>query len=147
MASFTPANPAFEARVRDTFAAQAFLRLLGAQLEAVEPGYVEIALPKRPDLTQQHGLFHGGVTATLIDVAGGFAAQSLMPAERQVLTVEFKINLLAPGDGEQLVVRGEALRAGRTLTICQIDAYAVSAEGGETLCASGLGTYMSVTRT
>ena len=93
------------------------------------------------------GLFHGGVTATLIDVAGGFAAQSLMPAERQVLTVEFKINLLAPGDGEQLVVRGEALRAGRTLTICQIDAYAVSAEGGETRCASGLGTYMSVTRT
>ncbi|MEL6278471.1 MAG: PaaI family thioesterase [Pseudomonadota bacterium] len=147
MASLAPANPDFERSVRDTFQAQRFLGLLGAQLETVEPGYVEIQLPKRPELTQHHDFFHGGATATLIDVAGGFAALSLMPADRQVLTVEFKTNLLAPGAGDALVVRGEAVRAGKTLTICQMDVYALGSDGAETLCASGLGTYMAVPRT
>ena len=143
MAAFEPQNPEFEPRVRETFAKQSFLGLLGVELTEVEPGYVELVLSHRPDLTQQHGFFHGGAIATLADVAGGFAALTLMPAEAQVLSVEFKINLLAPGKGARLLVRGETIRAGRTLTICQSDVYAETEDGSERLIASALGTFMA----
>lgn len=145
MAAFEPQNPDFERRVRETCAAQSFLGLLGVELTEVEPGYVELSLPQRPDLAQQHGFFHGGAVATLADVAGGFAALSLMPAEAEVLSVEFKVNLLAPGQGARLLVRGEAVRAGRTLTTCQSDVYAESEDGAERLIATALGTFFAKT--
>lgn len=143
MSVFEPRDPDFAERVRATAAAQNFLRLIGAGLTEVEPGYAELRLPHRADLTQQHGFFHGGAAATLADVAGGFAALSLMAADREVLTVEFKLNLLAPGEGAALIARGEVVRAGRTLTVCQSDVYAEQADGGERLVASALGTFMA----
>ncbi|MDH3473722.1 MAG: PaaI family thioesterase, partial [Rhodospirillales bacterium] len=96
MTAFTPADPGFEARVRNSFARQSIMTLIGAEIARVEPGLVEIVLPYREDLCQQHGFFHAGVTSTIADSAGGYAAFSLFPADASVLTTEFKINLLAP---------------------------------------------------
>jgi uncharacterized protein (TIGR00369 family) len=107
--AFTPANPNFAARVRDSFARQRFMATIGAELTAVEPGRCEIRLPYREDLTQQHAFFHGGVIGTLADNAAGYAAFSLMPADASVLTVEYKLNLLAPGTGEALTLCATAL--------------------------------------
>ncbi len=106
--SFNPKDPAFEARVRASFGRQGIMELIGARLTRVEPGLVEIELPFRADLTQQHGFFHAGITSTIADSAGGYAAYSLMPDGASVLTTEFKINLLAPADGELLRARPRA---------------------------------------
>ena len=142
--AFTPANPDYAARVRAEFAAQGFMGFIGAELARIEPGRCEIRLPRRPELTQQHGLFHGGVIATLADNASGFAACSLLPADAGVLTVEFKLNLLRPGGGAALSARGEVVRAGRTLTVCRSDVVALAEDGGETLCATALVTIMGL---
>lgn len=115
------ARPAIEARIGASFHAQGVVRLLGAELLAVEPGRVAIGLPFRPELGQQDGFFHGGILATLADDAAGFAALSLMPADARVLTVEFKINFMAPGRGERAIARGEVVRAGRTLTVARAE--------------------------
>lgn len=114
---------------------------LGARLERVEPGLVEIALPFRPELGQQHGYFHAGVVATVADSAAGYAAFSLMPAESSVLSVEFKVNLLAPADGQRLIARGIVVRSGRTLTVCQMEAD-VEKDGQRTACMLGQATMM-----
>ena len=103
--AFTPKDPEFEARVRASFGRQGIMTLIGARLTRVEPGLVEIELPYRADLTQQYGFFHAGITSTIADSAGGYAAYSLMPAGTSVLTTEFKINLLAPAEGEFLRAR------------------------------------------
>ena len=116
---------------------------LGAALQSVAPGRVEIALPFRPELSQQHGFFHAGVVATITDSAGGFAGFTLFPAEAGVLTVEFKIHLLAAADGERLVAIGEVIRSGRTLTVCRFDAH-VEKAGNRTHCATGTQTLMSL---
>ena len=138
---FKPASPDFAQRVRDSFGRQAMMGLIGARLDLIEPGQVRIALPFRADLTQQHGFFHGGVTSTLADSAGGYAAFSLFPADASVLTVEFKINLIAPAKGEALLAVGRVIRPGRTLTLCDIEVQAV--DGGKAkLCAKGLQTIM-----
>ena len=136
-----PKNPDFEARVRDSFARQAIMELIGARLTRVEPGLVEIELPYRADLTQQHGFFHAGITSTIADSAGGYAAFSLMPAQASVLTTEFKINLLAPADGELLRARGRVIKPGRTLTVCEAEVFAVK-DGRTTPCAKLLETLM-----
>ena len=136
MPSFEPLDPAWEAKVRDSFGRQAFMREIGALMTTVAPGHVEIELPYREALTQQHGFFHGGVTTTIADSAGGYAAFSLFPPSSSVLTVEFKINLLAPAKGEKLRAIGQVLRPGRTLTVCELKVLAI-ADGGETLCAAG----------
>jgi uncharacterized protein (TIGR00369 family) len=112
---------------------------LGAELLRVEPGYVEIALPFRQEVAQQHDYFHGGLTATIADSAGGYAAFSLMPAGSTVLTVEYKINLMAPARGERLVARGRVKRPGRTLTVTEVDVVAVR-DGVEAPCAAMLQT-------
>jgi uncharacterized protein (TIGR00369 family) len=125
---FTALNPAFESRVRDSFARQAAMRLIGAQLEAVEAGRCIIELAVRDELTQQHGYVHGGIVGMIADSAGGYAAFSLMPADASVLTVEYKINMLAPAAGERLVATGEVLKPGRTLSIVRADVVAL--QGG-----------------
>jgi uncharacterized protein (TIGR00369 family) len=130
-----PADPRFADRVRASFARQGFMRSLGAEMTAVEPGCCEIRLPYRPELAQQHGFFHAGALASIADSAGGYAAYTLMGAEDSVLTVEYKINLLAPGQGEEAVARGRVVRAGRTLTVCQVDVF-VLRDGAEIHCAT-----------
>ena len=128
MSTFEPLDPDFETRVRESFARQAFMRALGAELLQIAPGEVHIALPHKPDLTQQHGYFHGGVVATIADTAAGYAALTLFPKGTGVLTTEFKINLLRPAEGERLVARGRVIKPGRTLSICQSDVYAENGE-------------------
>jgi uncharacterized protein (TIGR00369 family) len=139
----TPSDPTFEARVRRSFGAQRFMATLGAALARVAPGEVEIRLPFRADLTQQHGFLHAGAMATIADSACGYAALTLMPAGAAVLTAEFKVNLLAPGEGDAAVARARVLKAGRTLTVCAADVFAVR-EGQERLVATMLATIMTV---
>ena len=136
-----PKNPDFEECVRDSFSRQGIMELIGARLTRVEPGLVEIELPYRADLTQQHGFFHAGITSTIADSAGGYAAFSLMPAEASVLTTEFKINLLAPAEGELLRAVGRVVRPGRLLTVCEVDVFALK-DGAPKPCAKLLETLM-----
>ncbi len=136
-----PKNPDFEECVRDSFARQGIMDLIGARLTRVEPGLVEIELPYRADLTQQHGFFHAGITSTIADSAGGYAAYSLMPAGVSVLTTEFKINLLAPAEGELLRALGRVVRPGQLLTVCEVDVFALK-DGAATPCAKLLETLM-----
>jgi len=126
--SFIAANPDFAARVRDSFARQAAMQLIGARLVDVEPGRCVIELPVRDDLTQQHGFVHGGVVGMIADSAGGYAAFTLMPADASVLTVEYKINMLAPAAGDLLIATGEVLKPGRTVSIVRSDVFAVQGD-------------------
>jgi uncharacterized protein (TIGR00369 family) len=111
------------------------MSLIGATLKTVEPGIVEIEIPAREDLTQQDGFMHAGIVTTILDSACGYAAYTLMPADSSVLSVEFKVNLLAPAKGELIMARAEVKRFGRTLTVCTADAFA---DG--TICATMLAT-------
>ena len=136
-----PTDPNFADRVRDSFSRQGIMAHIGATLTRIEAGWCEIELPFRDELSQQHGFFHAGVVSTIADSAGGYAAFSLFPADSSVLTVEFKINLLAPADGEKMRATGKVIKSGRTLTICELQAFAVK-DGSETLCAHGMATVM-----
>lgn len=135
MVDFQPKDPQYEARVRESFSQQKVMSELGATLTQVRPGSVEITLPYQEQLTQHHGFIHAGIVATVLDSACGYAALSLMPADASVLTVEFKINLLAPAVGDTLVAKGEVLRPGRTVTVCKGAATAIRAEGEELVAA------------
>jgi uncharacterized protein (TIGR00369 family) len=141
----TPRDPDFAARVRASFAKQRFMATLGARLERVAPGEVVIALPFDPALTQQHGFLHAGVVTTAIDGACGYAAYSLMEPGAGVLSVEFKVNLLAPAVGERFEAVGRVVRAGRTITVCagEMRAFAPG-DGGETVVAVMQATMMAV---
>lgn len=130
----TPSDPDYAARVRASFERQGFMTTLGAELTVLEPGYCEIRLPYRPELSQQHGYFHAGAMASIADSAGGYAAFTLMGANDSTLAVEFKVNLLTPGRGDAAVARARVIRSGRTLTVCQIEVF-VERDGQETLCA------------
>lgn len=141
--SFEVQNPAYAERVRSSFARQKIMALLAARLVRVEPGECEIHLPFKPELSQQHGYYHGGIIGTIADSAGGYAAFTLMPENASVLTVEYKMNRLAPGDGELLIARGRVLKAGRTLVVAQVEAGVVKG-GRETLCATLLQTLMTM---
>ena len=141
--SFEARNPDFEARVGASFARQKVMQTLGARLRSVSPGRVEIELPFREDLTQQHGFLHAGIVATLADSACGYAAFSLMPAEASVLSVEFKLNLVAPARGEAFVARAWVKRPGRTVFVCACDVAAID-RGSEKLVATLLGTMMAL---
>jgi uncharacterized protein (TIGR00369 family) len=133
--SFTPSDPDFEARVRASFGRQGLMRMLGAELTSVRPGFCEIRLPYRDALSQQHGYFHAGATAAVADSAGGYAAFTLMGPGDSVLAVEFKINLLEPAHGDALFARGQVLRSGRTLSVCRVDVF-VARDGEEKPCAA-----------
>jgi len=137
----SPADPNYEARVRASFAKQQFMATLGANLTAVQPGEVSIELPFRADLTQQHGFLHAGVVTSVIDSACGYAALTLMPPDREVLSVEFKVNLMAPAQGAIFQARGRVVRAGRTLTVCAGDLRVV---GSESVVAMMQATMMAV---
>jgi uncharacterized protein (TIGR00369 family) len=141
-----PRDPAFEAKVRDSFARQGIMAHLGATLERVEPGLVEIALPYRRELSQQHGYFHAGVVATIADSCAGYAAFSLMPPDSSVLSIEFKVNLIAPAAGSRLVARGKVVRSGRTITVCAMEAE-VEKDGARTPVMVGQATMMRLAGT
>lgn len=121
-------DPNYEERVRGSFAAQAFMRTLGASLDHVGPGEVVILLPYRSDLTQQHGFLHAGAIATVADSACGYAALTLMEPGAAVLSVEFKINLLAPAEGKHFRAAGQVVRAGHTLTVCEAEVRALGSD-------------------
>jgi uncharacterized protein (TIGR00369 family) len=146
MQSFAPRNPEWEARVRESFARQSFMTLIGGEIEELKPGACRLALKARADLCQQRGFLHGGVTTALADTAAGFAAYSLMPRNSAPLTVELKINLMSPAVGEVFVAEGRVLRAGRTLTIVEVDVKA-QAKGESKLIARMLATMMCIENT
>jgi uncharacterized protein (TIGR00369 family) len=131
---FTPSSAAFAERVRSNFARQGIMQTLGAELVSVEPGYCSIRLTPRPELSQQHGYVHAGVVATIVDSAGGYAGFTLFPEDSSVLTVEYKLNLVAPADGDRLVAEGFVVRPGRTLVITRGEVHA-ERNGERTLVA------------
>ncbi|MCK0510400.1 PaaI family thioesterase [Aromatoleum buckelii] len=140
---FQPKDPGYADRVRESFRLQQAMALIGAELSVVEPGHVEIHLPFKPEITQQHGFIHGGVVGMIADSAAGYAANTLTPAGTSVLTVEYKLNLLAPADGERLVARGEVVKPGRTLLITRAEVFAIRREQW-TLCAVMQQTIMAM---
>lgn len=135
----------FEARVRSSFARQKAMATIGAELTLVTRGTVEIEMPFSEELTQQHGFLHAGVISTALDSACGYAAYSLMPPDAAVLTIEFKVNLLAPGRGERFLFRGAVTKPGRTIIVADGQAYAFDAEGEAKMIATMTGTMMTVT--
>jgi uncharacterized protein (TIGR00369 family) len=135
-----PADPQFADRVRASFERQAVMGLIGARLDAVEPGVVSITLQHDPRLTQQHGFLHAGIVATALDSACGYAAFSLMAADAAVLTIEFKLNLLAPARGPAFRFEGRVVKAGRTISV--VDGRAVQGDGD--LFATMTATIMTV---
>jgi uncharacterized protein (TIGR00369 family) len=141
--AFTARFPGFESKVRESFARQQFMATIGAELVHVAAGEVHIQLRADPSLTQQHGFLHAGVVVAAVDSACGYAALTLMDEAANVLTVELKVNLLAPATGQLLLARGRVLRAGKTLTVCSGEASAVT-DGSETVAATLLTTMMAV---
>lgn len=131
---FIPAFAGYQSRVRDSFERQGAMRLIGAALDEVAPGYCAISLVPRPELSQQHGYVHAGVVSTIVDSAGGYAGFTLFPEGASVLTVEFKLNLLAPAAGERLIAEGFVVKPGRRLAITRGEVHAESA-GKRTLVA------------
>ncbi len=144
-AAFEPRDPDFSPRVRASFERQAAMGTIGATLESVEAGRVVISLPFSQRLTQQHGFLHAGMVATALDSACGYAGATLMPADAGVLTIEFKINLMAPAEGQRFRMVGQVLKPGRTVTFTEGQAWAVDAQGGEKLIATMVATLMTVT--
>lgn len=132
-----------ERKVRENFAQQQFMQTLGAEMTSVEQGKVEIQFAYRPDLTQQHKFVHAGAITTILDSACGYAALSVAPEGKDVLSVEFKVNLLAPAVGESFIARAEVKRAGKTLTVCSADAFARQGTQDK-LVATMLATIMSI---
>ncbi len=143
MTTHTPRDPDFERRVRASFERQAFMSTIGARLVRVEPGEVDLELAVRSDLTQQHGFLHAGALASVADSACGYAALSLMPPGAAVLSVEFKINLLAPAAGDRVLAKGRVIRAGKTVTVCWGEVLAFAGDS-ERLVATMVGTMMTV---
>jgi len=138
-----PRDPDYEARVRASFDRQVFMSTLGARLVRIAPGEVDIELPVRTELTQQHGFLHAGALASVADSACGYAALSLMPPGAAVLSVEFKINMLAPAAGDRVVAKGRVIRAGKTITVCWGEVFALTG-ATERLVATMVGTMMTV---
>lgn len=143
MPAFEAQDSAFESRVRGSFARQRVMQAIGASLTRVSPGEVEIVLPFREDLTQQHGFLHAGIVSTIADSACGYAAYSLMPADAAVLTVEYKVNFLSPAQGDRMIARARVTKPGRTVTVCTCDVFAVM-NSKERIVATMLGTIMAV---
>jgi uncharacterized protein (TIGR00369 family) len=143
MPRFEPKDPNYESRVRESFSRQTLMSTIGALLARVAPGEVDIELPFRHDLSQQHGYMHAGAVTAICDTACGYAALSLMAAGAEVLTIEYKINFVSPAIGERLVARGRVTRPGRTVTVCAGDVFAVTG-AQEKLVASMLATMISL---
>jgi uncharacterized protein (TIGR00369 family) len=142
MSSFIPQNPEYENTVRASFARQRIMNLIGAGLDRVAPGAVDIVLPFREDLTQQRGYVHAGIITTIADSACGYAAYTLMPVGSEVLSVEFKVNLLRPAAGERFVAEGRVVKAGETLTVARCDVFGWAGEEAK-LVATMLATMIA----
>lgn len=143
MSTFQPRDPHFAERVTASFRQQTVMATLGAELRQVDPGAVTIGLPYRADLCQQHGFMHAGMLTTVVDSACGYAALSLMPPEVGVLSVEFKVNFLAPAAGDLFLARGQVVRSGRSISVCTGEVLAL-ARGEEKLVAVMQATMMAV---
>jgi uncharacterized protein (TIGR00369 family) len=139
-------DPETDARVRASIARQTLLTTLGVTVERLGPGYAELGLANRADLTQQHGFVHAGAITAIADSACGYAAYTLFPADRDVLTVNFTMNLIAPASLPKFVAAGQVIRAGRTITTCRGEVYGVAANGQRTAVALIQATMMAVTR-
>jgi uncharacterized protein (TIGR00369 family) len=140
----TPADPDFAARTRDSFARQGVMATIGAELVAVEPGAVSLGFGHAPGLTQQHGFVHAGVVAAVLDSAAGYAAGTLMPADAGVLTIEFKVNLLAPAEGPRFRCDGVVLKAGRTITVAEATCWQLADGAAPRRVATLTATVMTV---
>ncbi|MFE2638563.1 PaaI family thioesterase [Streptomyces scopuliridis] len=139
------ASPEVRKRIRTSFDRQGLMSHLGARVSHIAPGRVHIVLPRRPEVTQQHGYFHAGATSAIADSAGGYAAFTLFPENTEVLTVEYKINLLAPAVGDHIEAVGTVPKSGRTLTVCQLEVFGVQ-DGRRSLVAGGQQTLIRVNR-
>ena len=137
-------NPLFAKDIKQSFARQSIMGLIGAELNLVEPGLVEITIAYRKELTQQHGYLHAGVVTTIADSAAGYAAYSLMPAGSEVLSVEFKVNLLRPAKGAAFLARAEVIKPGKTLTVVRSDVFGISETGARELVAALQGTMFCI---
>ena len=135
-----PRNPAYAEEIRQSFVKQTIMGLIGAELSRVEPGVVEITLPYSANLAQQHGYLHAGIVTTIADSACGYAAYSLMPRNSQVLSVEFKVNLLRPATGETYLAVADVVKSGKTWTVVRADVFGVEENGQRELVATMLGT-------
>lgn len=144
--SYQASNALFAEDIRKNFARQSIMALIGAELSLIEPGVVEINLPYRKDLTQQHGYLHAGIVTTIADSAAGYAAYSRMPAGSEVLSVEFKVNFLRPAKGEAFLARGEIIKLGKTLTVVRADVFGISETSTKELVATLQGTMFCIAR-
>jgi uncharacterized protein (TIGR00369 family) len=138
-------NASFADEITQSFAKQTIMGLIGAELTRVEPGIVEITLPYRADLAQQHGYLHAGIVTTIADSACGYAAYSLMPSNSEVLSVEFKVNLLRPAKGDMFSAVAEVVKSGKTLTVVRADVFAID-EDRRDLIATMLGTMICLSK-
>jgi uncharacterized protein (TIGR00369 family) len=145
MSSFQPKNPDYRSVATDTFERQRAMRTLGISIARMAPGEVDLSMGYSPEFTQQNGFVHAGIITAGLDNACGIAAFTLMPAGSDILTVEFKTNLLAPARGECFAFRATVVKPGRTLTVCEGRAYAIQ-DGAETLIATMTGTLMAMQR-
>ncbi len=143
MSKFNPQDPQFEARVRASFARQTLMQTIGAEMTRVATGEIEIELAYRDDLAQQHGYLHAGVITAIVDSACGYAAMTLTRAVEDILTIEYKANFVAPAIGEKMIARSRVLRAGRKVTVCAGDVFALR-DGEEKLVATMLATMMTL---
>lgn len=143
MTTFRVSDPDFRNRIEGSFGRQGFMAFIGAKLEYVEPGRCAISVPFRREVSQQHGFFHGGLVATLVDNAGAYAAFTLIGAAQSMLTVEFKVSLIAPAAGTVVRAVGQVVRAGRQLTTSQVEAFSVM-DNSPKKCAIGLVTMMTL---
>lgn len=143
MTEFTVRDPDYIDRVKGSFLRQPLMKTFGATMGEVRPGYAEVILPYNENLTQQHGFIHAGVISAIVDNAGGYAALSLFEPGDGVLTVEFKINFMAPAEGEQLIARANVIRPGKTLTITSGQVIAIK-NGQHTVCALMQQTIMRI---
>jgi uncharacterized protein (TIGR00369 family) len=141
--TFTPKDKDYATRIADSFDRQQFMKLIKARLVKTEPGFCEIHISYDVMLTQQHGFFHAGIVGTIADNAAGYAAFSLMDQSSSILTVEFKLNLISPADGELLIGRAQVLKYGKTLSICRSDVFIVK-NRTEKLCAASQSTLMEL---
>jgi uncharacterized protein (TIGR00369 family) len=138
-------NPSYAQKIKESFNQQTVMALIGAELTRVDPGIIEITLPYRADLAQQHGYLHAGIVTTIADSACGYAAYSLMPPNSEVLSVEFKVNLLRPAKGQTFTAIAEVVKSGKTLTVVRADVFAIDADRRD-LIATMLGTMICLSR-
>ena len=138
--AYQASNPRFAEDIKQSFAQQSIMSLIGAELSVPEPGVVEITLAYRADLTQQNGYLHAGIVTTIADSACGYAAYSLMPIGAEVLSVEFKVNLLRPAQGKSFLARAKVIKPGRTLTVARADVFGIVESGDRVLVATMLAT-------